>query len=178
MSEGDEDRQGAKAFGDALQDFLDRRGMSQTELAAEVGREMGRKPLSQPWVSEIRRGIKTPTVEVSIAMERVLGAKPGQLTRHLGYLPLEVEVVPLEGAQLGASCAGGGGEADERGQGRVVVERGEQRGDLGEVGRLEAWAAGSVGTIPQRTAWANRDRATVWVLRMVWAPAPVSVRVA
>ena len=70
MSEGDEDRQGAKAFGDALQDFLDRRGMSQTELAAEVGREMGRKPLSQPWVSEIRRGIKTPTVEVSIAMER------------------------------------------------------------------------------------------------------------
>ena len=88
MTDGDTNAQRAKAFGDALQDLLERRGMSQTELAAEVGRDLGRKPLSQPWVSEIRRGIKEPTVDVAFAMERVLGAKPGQLSRHLGYLPV------------------------------------------------------------------------------------------
>lgn len=70
---------------------MDRRSISQTELAAEVGRDLGRKPLSQPWVSEIRRGIKEPTVDVAFAIERVLGAKPGQLSRHLGYLPLDAK---------------------------------------------------------------------------------------
>lgn len=85
MSQGDD----PQAFGRALQDVLDRRGMSQTELAAEVGHVLGRKPISQPWVSEIRRGIKTPTPEVAIAMEKVLRVKPGQLTRHLGFLPVD-----------------------------------------------------------------------------------------
>ena len=85
MSDGEQ----AAAFGRALGDVMERRGISQTELAAEVGRHMGRKPLSQPWVSEIRRGIKTPPPEVAIAMERVLRVRPGQLTRHLGFLPLE-----------------------------------------------------------------------------------------
>lgn len=79
---------GASEFGRALQDVLERRGISQTELAAEVGRVLGRKPISQPWVSEIRRGIKTPPPDVAMAMEVVLDVTPGQLTRHLGFLPL------------------------------------------------------------------------------------------
>lgn len=82
------DSLGPTAFGRALGDVMERRGISQTELAAEVGRVMGRKPLSQPWVSEIRRGIKTPPPEVAMAMEVVLEVTPGQLTRHLGFLPL------------------------------------------------------------------------------------------
>lgn len=75
------------AFGGALQDVLDRLGMSQTALAAEVGRALGRGPVSQPWISEIRRGAKEPSVEVAFAIEEVVGVKPGQLTRHLGYVP-------------------------------------------------------------------------------------------
>lgn len=85
MSHGDD----PKAFGRALHDVLERKGMSQTELAAEVGHVLGRKPISQPWVSEIRRGIKTPPPEVAMAMEKVLRVRPGQLTCHLGYVPVE-----------------------------------------------------------------------------------------
>lgn len=102
MSDGEQ----AAAFGRALGDVMERRGISQTELAAEVGRVMGRKPLSQPWVSEIRRGIKTPTPEVAMAMEVVLDVTPGQLTRHLGFLPVDAAPA-VAGGPLGCRVWGG-----------------------------------------------------------------------
>lgn len=64
-------------------------GISQVELAANVGADLGRKPISQPWLSEIRRGVKEPSVEVAFSLERCLEVKPGSLTRLLGYLPPE-----------------------------------------------------------------------------------------
>lgn len=69
-----------KAFAAALVEARTVRGLTQTELGAEVG-------IGQPGVSAWEAGENQPEPEMVFAVERVLELPPGHLSRHLGYMP-------------------------------------------------------------------------------------------
>ena len=56
--------------------------MTQTALGAAVG-------LRQPAVVAWEMGDNVPAMEVVFGLERALGVRPGALSKHLGYLPLD-----------------------------------------------------------------------------------------
>lgn len=71
-----------RAFGEALRMAMTSRGYTQEALADAIGVKQG--AVSQ-WVS----GTRQPPLDTTFELERLLGQRPGALTRHLGYLPLD-----------------------------------------------------------------------------------------
>jgi transcriptional regulator with XRE-family HTH domain len=84
LNEADGGPKGARTvlFGEALASAMAAAGVSQNELAAQMN-------VKQPTVSAWCNADAEPRYEVVFAIERALGAKPGQLSRILGYLPME-----------------------------------------------------------------------------------------
>ena len=78
-TEGDERR---RQFGGLLAGALKARGMTQEDLAGELG-------TTQSSVSGLINGMYEPAAATVFAIERSLGLEPGHLSRPLGYLPLE-----------------------------------------------------------------------------------------
>ena len=71
-------------------------GRNQTWLGAETAAVVGREaPWAQTAVSQWLRGVTTPEPEVVFAMERALALRPGDLSRHLGYLPVGSRAEPV-----------------------------------------------------------------------------------
>lgn len=87
-------------FQEALSRRLNDLGRSQTWLAVEVAKEEGRAdPYSQAHVSDWLSGRRTPSPAQVFALERVVGADPGSLSRLVGYLPADaVAVITVEDA--------------------------------------------------------------------------------
>lgn len=87
-------------FQAALSRRLTDLGRSQTWLAVEVAKDEGRAdPYSQAHVSDWLSGRRTPSPAQVFALERVLGAAPGSLSRLVGYLPADaVAAVSVEDA--------------------------------------------------------------------------------
>jgi transcriptional regulator with XRE-family HTH domain len=78
-----EARQAAKvAFGTALASAMQARGMTQVELAEQLG-------VTQSMVSEWRAGLSGPKRHVAFEIERILSLTPGTLSINAGYLPVE-----------------------------------------------------------------------------------------
>lgn len=72
-----------REFGAALTRWLTMSGKTQTAIAKAVG-------VSTSTLSAWKLGQAEPDrYEVTFALERALGAPAGELSRHLGYLPLE-----------------------------------------------------------------------------------------
>lgn len=69
-----------EAFRRTLRLAMDRRGMSQTDLADKLG-------VSQNSVSTWLLGRSVPEPERVFAIERALDLEPGSLSAHLGYVP-------------------------------------------------------------------------------------------
>lgn len=72
-------------FGRALDEALTIRGLTQTEVATRLG-------TTQSTVSAWKRGQCEPDMDTVFALEELLGLRPGHLSRHLGYLPVTVEI--------------------------------------------------------------------------------------
>lgn len=84
-SEGRRDR-GARRrarFGEALAAALGVRSITQRDLGARLG------GVTQSSISAWRSGHAEPLPDTVFAAERVLGLRPGTLSRHLGYVPNE-----------------------------------------------------------------------------------------
>jgi hypothetical protein len=80
---------------------LETKGQSQAWLGAEVAAVLGRPhPYSQSVVSQWLHGQTEWQPSVLFAVERALGLRAGDLSRHLGYLPLAAVPPPttVEGA--------------------------------------------------------------------------------
>ena len=71
-----------KAFGEALRHALEDARMSARQLARDL-------ELAPASVSKWLRGKTTPAPETVARAERSLGARPGTLSRPLGYLPVD-----------------------------------------------------------------------------------------
>lgn len=65
-------------------------GTSQAQLARRLG-------VSPQLVSDWKRGRRTPSPDQLFAIERALDVKPGQLSRHLGYVPTDAEAAAIDG---------------------------------------------------------------------------------
>lgn len=91
-------------FGVALDKVLAVRNLKQVDIAAALG-------TTQSTVSAWKRGHCLPDMETVFALERLLGLRPGQLSRHLGYLPLETETAKATVEDAIAQCT----ELDEAG---------------------------------------------------------------
>ena len=62
------------AFGDAVRDRRDRRGITQAELAA-------RTDMTRSVITKIERGVCNVNIEQVVALARALGVTPGTLLR-------------------------------------------------------------------------------------------------
>lgn len=82
MESTDEER---RRFGQALAQALD--GRTHGQLGAEVGRLLNANPVSPSAVSQWVSGKTEPERSKVFAAEKVLGLKPGTLSRIFGYLP-------------------------------------------------------------------------------------------
>lgn len=71
-------------FGQALDKALTVRGLKQVDVAAALD-------TTQSTVSAWKRGQCLPDMDTVFGIERLLELRPGHLSRHLGYLPLEAE---------------------------------------------------------------------------------------
>lgn len=69
-------------FGHALSEAMRIQGFTQAGLGARLG-EMGQSSISA-WTTG---GALPPDVETVFALERALKLSPGQLSKHLGFLP-------------------------------------------------------------------------------------------
>lgn len=74
-----------KAFGDALAEALQVRGVTQAQLGQQIGR------ITQSAISQWRSGEAEPNPETVFKVEKALDLPPGHLSRHLGYLPPSAE---------------------------------------------------------------------------------------
>lgn len=74
-------------FADKLAALLASRGATQQTLADRVG-------VTRASVNDWCRGRATPPPETVFAIERALEVTPGELSRTVGYLPLETEEGP------------------------------------------------------------------------------------
>jgi transcriptional regulator with XRE-family HTH domain len=75
-----------RSFGESLRQALADRGMSQQELAERLG--LNSQSVISQWISSTHE----PSPTRVFAVERHLDLRPGQLSRLLGYLP--VDAVP------------------------------------------------------------------------------------
>jgi len=64
----------SKAFGEVLRELRLERGLSQERLALEMG-------LHRTYVSQLERGVKSPTLRTIWRLSRFLGIDPSQLVR-------------------------------------------------------------------------------------------------
>jgi hypothetical protein len=81
-------------LGKALRMALESVGRSQSWLGAEVAHSEGRAdPYSQAVVSDWLNGVVDLPPHRLFIIERVLGKKPGSLSRIAGYLPLDARSV-------------------------------------------------------------------------------------
>lgn len=86
------DTRGAQTteFGAALELALDGRQLAW--LGAEIARDLDLPaPITRSAVAQWVEGTTEPTRDKVFAAERVLGLKPGTLSRLLGYLPVEAK---------------------------------------------------------------------------------------
>lgn len=74
------------SFSLAFSRVLQRR--DQRRIAERLG-------VSESTVSGWKKGRHVPEVETAVEIERILGLKPGELTVHLGFLPLEAGEVTI-----------------------------------------------------------------------------------
>ena len=94
-----------RAFGTALRQRLEDLGRSRAWLGGEVARlELGdgARAYSASAVTMWVNGDTEPTRPKGWAIEAALGAKPGALSRLLGYLPLEARPVATVPAAIDA----------------------------------------------------------------------------
>ena len=93
----------------ALRDALDASGMSQADLGAAVARIEGRpEPYVQNAVSAWLAGRVDMPPQRVFACERALGLRPGELSVHAGYVPVDAPMTSLElalAADRGLSAA-------------------------------------------------------------------------
>lgn len=83
-----------RGFGAAVFAARKAAGLRQEDLAARLfGADQARK--SQPTVSFWESGTHEPEAEMVFAIERAIGVKPGSLSRHLGYVPADVDPAQL-----------------------------------------------------------------------------------
>lgn len=83
------------AFGDALADALSRLGWAQRTLADALG-------MSQSTISHWKAGTSEPPPRTVFAIEKTLNLPPGELSRHLGYVPARhVPALSVEDAIAG-----------------------------------------------------------------------------
>src|SRR6478752_10383788 len=97
-----------RAFGRALRQRLEDLGRSRAWLGAEVARlELGEgsRGYTASAVTMWVNGDTEPTRPKVWAIEAALGAKPGALSRLLGYLPLEARPVTTVTAAIEADPA-------------------------------------------------------------------------
>lgn len=80
-----------EAFRTTIGHRLRELGGAQTWLGEELGAHLGTKAVSQSAVSAWIQGTSTPEPAVVFGLEHVLGLRPGQLSRHLGYLPVDAK---------------------------------------------------------------------------------------
>lgn len=74
-----------RQFGKALAGAMARSGMRQVDAAGALG-------IGQTTISSWIRGLTQPSEpELTFALERALGLQPGELSKHLGYVPLPDE---------------------------------------------------------------------------------------
>jgi transcriptional regulator with XRE-family HTH domain len=83
------DRARRAAFGAALQQALDVRRMTQAELGIHLD------GLKQSTISAWKTGESIPDADTVFAVEIALSLRPGQLSRHLGFLPVDLIDVPV-----------------------------------------------------------------------------------
>lgn len=67
------------------------RDATQAAVAARVG-------VSPQLVSDWKRGRRRPAPGQVFALERALGAAPGELSRHLGFVPIDADAVAVTDA--------------------------------------------------------------------------------
>ena len=70
-----------RPFGEALAEALVARGWTQRELADALG-------ITQSAISAWKYGNAEPSPGTVFRIEQVLGAEPGTLSMHLGFLPM------------------------------------------------------------------------------------------
>ncbi len=80
---------GVSEFTQALGRAIAGSGMKQTEVARATG-----GAVSQGTISGWLRGGATPQPDSVFAIERALGLRPGDLSRHLGYVPVGSDPAP------------------------------------------------------------------------------------
>lgn len=81
------------AFGAALRGACERAGFgSSVKLAAKLA-EVG-SPYSQTLCAAWMRGESEPRRDVLSLIEQLTGSMPGELSRHLGWLPLDAGSFP------------------------------------------------------------------------------------
>lgn len=73
--------QQCQAFGNALTRARENNKMTQREVAQALN-------VSRHLISAWERGTSEPSPQDACRVEEELGVEPGELTRHLGYLPL------------------------------------------------------------------------------------------
>jgi len=81
MAPRNADKKRVAAFANALRDRLADSGMTQAELGSRL------KGMSQTTVSHWVAGNRVPSPMQVFEIERALRLEPGDLSRHLGFLP-------------------------------------------------------------------------------------------
>lgn len=90
------DDEGRTALAQAIRTAMEEAGYTQRELGALVAHAEGRdEPYTQAFVSDWLAGRRPLAPDRVFTLERILGARPGSLSRLDGYLPLDA--VPTKG---------------------------------------------------------------------------------
>lgn len=79
-----------RAFAAALRDAMSSQGVTQTDLAKRLDLR------SQGTISGWINAVAEPPYETVFAIEKVLGVRPGSLSRYLGYLPVSASKVTVD----------------------------------------------------------------------------------
>ena len=73
-----------KAFGQALREFRDAKGISQERLAADAG-------VDRSYVSLVERGIQGPTIQAVVKFAKALAVKPSEMVMRMEEILVEIE---------------------------------------------------------------------------------------
>jgi transcriptional regulator with XRE-family HTH domain len=73
-----------KAFGQALREFREAKGVSQERLATDAG-------VDRSYVSLVERGIQGPTIQVVVKLARALGVRPVVIVGRMEAILAETE---------------------------------------------------------------------------------------
>jgi transcriptional regulator with XRE-family HTH domain len=81
-------------FGEAIRVRRKRLGWSQETLGGHVAAVLGLERVPQSTVAAWESGTNNPSPETAFAIEHALMARPGELTRVLGFVPATVGRAP------------------------------------------------------------------------------------